>query len=294
MHPVLMSFSAGQTEIVVRSYSFFMVLAWITSLSVGAVSARLRGLSGRRALLTYGIALAAGVLGARLLDLGVNWHYYAEESGRIYSLGFSGFSLYGGLILALVAGCMLSRVFQLPLWRLADSAVPALAAGIILMRTGCLLNGCCFGAVTSSFLGVTYPVGSQAWAFQVARGEGGLSVLAGATKPVHPTQVYEMAAAALLGGLAVWLLVRGRPGEPGERGSRGASALEGLPFLVFALGFTLFRLGNNFLRAQAVSLAVPVWFYPTFYATIALAIVSVLAWRISRFRPGVDYAPGLD
>jgi phosphatidylglycerol:prolipoprotein diacylglycerol transferase len=281
MHPILATFTLGGTTVVLRAYSTFYVLAWVVATVLATAVAGRRGISWRRSLATFALALAVGVVGARLLDLAVNWGYYAEDTSRIYDLGFRGFSLYGGLILALITAVLLTRAFRLPLWRLADGAVPALAAGIVLMRTGCFLNGCCFGTATSLPWGVTYPAGGEArgavWAHQLLTGKTGILGLAGGVRPVHPTQVYEMIAAMLLCGFAVWLLRRRDPsGEP-----RTSS---GVPFLAFALGFTLFRLGDHFLRAKPVTIAVPPWFYPLLYSLIVLGVAGVLIWRKSHFR----------
>ena len=115
------------------------------------------------------------------------------------------------------------------------------------MRTGCFLNGCCFGTVTSLPWGVTFPTGSSAWALQILSGESSLFDFAAQPKPVHPTELYEIIAAAVFGALAMWLLLR-------HRSSPARRTPAGVPFLVFALGFTLFRLADDFLRATAAHL----------------------------------------
>jgi phosphatidylglycerol:prolipoprotein diacylglycerol transferase len=275
MSPILAQFHVGDHLLVLRAYSTFYVLAWLVALALGTVVAWRRGSCWWRVLVTFAGALAVGVAGARLLDLGVNWGYYAGDASRIYALQFRGFSLYGGLILALVTGAVLSRAFHLPLWHLADGAVPALAAGIVLMRTGCFLNGCCFGTVTSLPWGVTYPVGSAAWAQQLTTGETGLLGFAGAIRPVHPTQIYEMIAALALCGLSLWLLLR-------RDASRVRRTPSGVPFLAFALGFTLFRFGDNYLRARLPTIAAPVWFYPALYLTISAGVTGLIAWRLRK------------
>jgi phosphatidylglycerol:prolipoprotein diacylglycerol transferase len=271
--------------VVLRAYSTFYVLAWVIALALGTVFARRAGLRWWRALMVFAVALAAGVVGARLLDLIVNWGYYAEDPTRSLNLGFAGFSLYGGLVLAAAVGLAVARAFRLDVWRLADSAIPALAVGIVFMRTGCFLNGCCFGTVTALPWGVTFPVGSPAWAQQVATGQTGLSGLAGAVAPVHPTQLYEIIAALVIGGAALALgggarrLMRRREG-------RGAAFIpSGAPFLVFILGFTLFRLGDDFLRAKPPSSSVPGWFYPAFYLVICAFVTTALVLRLRRFKP---------
>ena len=53
-----------------------------------------------------------------------------------------------------------------------------------------------------------------------------------------------------------------------------------MPFLGFALGFTLFRLGNNFLRVQLPTFTLPGWFYPAFCLAICAVLTSLLVWRL--------------
>jgi phosphatidylglycerol---prolipoprotein diacylglyceryl transferase len=284
MHPILASFHLGGAQIALRSYGTFMVLAWVVALTLGTVVAWRRGFRWQRVLVTFAIGMVAGVVGSRLLDLVVNWGYYSTDHARIYATQFTGFSLYGGLILALAVVALLARAWRLPLWRLADSAVPALAAGILLMRVGCFLNGCCFGITTKLPWGVTFPPGSPAWAEQLLHSRTGLvGLLAGnasarTVEAVHPTQLYELAAALAFAGIAFWSVRRRHP--------------DGVPFLLFALGFTLFRLGNNFLRVQLPTFALPIWFYPALYLVISAGVTLVLAWKLHLVNwPASDTGP---
>lgn len=273
VRPVLLTFNLGGAEIVLQAYSTFYALAWVTVITLGTVVAWRRGFIWWRALVVMVAALAVGVAGARMLDLPVNWTYYAKDMARIYDSGFRGFALYGGLIFAAATGVFLSRALHLSVWRLADSAVPALAAGIVLMRVGCFLNGCCFGKVTSLPWGVTYPPGSPAWAHQFVSGQTGLRGLTDGALPVHPTQIYEMIAAVVIGTVAVWLTLR-------RDGGGRRTTPDGVPFLAFALAFTVFRAGNHLLRARLITMTIPVWFYPTLYALVAAVIVGFLVWRV--------------
>ena len=154
------------------------------------------------------------------------------------------------------------------------------------MRTGCFLNGCCFGTPTSLPWGVTFPAGSAAWAQQFLTGETGLFGLAGAVKPVHPTELYEIVAALVFGGLAIWLTLRGRQGDARPR------TASGVPFLTFALGFTLFRLADDFLRAKLPTYALPAWFYPLLYAAISVAVAGLIVWRSTAGRHEIADAKG--
>jgi phosphatidylglycerol:prolipoprotein diacylglycerol transferase len=282
MHPVLLTLHFGSTEVVLGAYSTFYLLAWVVALALGTVIAWRRGLPWRRVLLLYAVALGIGIIGARLLDVATNWGAYADDPSSVYSLNIRGFSLYGGLILAIAAGALLARPLRLPLWRLADGAVPAMAAAIVLMRTGCFLRGCCFGTVTSLPWGVTFPTGSPAWSYQLASGQSGVLGFAGLVRPVHPTQIYELLAALVFCAVALSLKPRRRPAGSGE--AAGAPdrrrTVAGLPFLVFMLGFTLFRVAEYYLRPRPLTATGPVWLYPALYAVIIVGVAVVLVWRI--------------
>lgn len=262
MHPVLLEFGIGGTRLALRSYGVFYTLAWLAAPALAAWTASRSGAPWRRALFVYALALAAGIVGARALDLFVAWRYYAEDPGRIWSPSFAGFSLYGGLAVAAVTGVALARALGLDPWRLADAAVPGLALGIVLMRVGCFLNGCCFGIETDAPWGVTFPAGSPAWRHQLLTGSGGLfGTLAGSVRPVHPTQLYEIGAALLLMAGA-FALARRAPG--------------GVRFLIFATGFTAARWAIYPLRARVSVITAPEWFYPALYAGL-IAVLAVLA-----------------
>lgn len=266
MRPVLLEFTLGGSTFTLSAYSTFYTLAWILAPALGAWVASRRGLPGRRVWALYALALVSGIVGARVFDLFIAGEFYSADPSRIWGLSFQGFSLYGGLVVATLTGIALAGAWQLPVWRLADSAVPALAVGVVLMRTGCFLRGCCSGIVTDAPWGVTFPVGSPSWAQQVMEGSTGILGFMGVVKPVHPTQLYEMAAAVLLAGFAWWLMHREVP--------------EGVPLLTFALGFTLFRLGNGFLRVRQDVITAPAWFYPAFYLGLAAIIAGLMAWRV--------------
>ena len=169
----------------------------------------------------------------------------------------------------------------MPVWRLADATVPGMAVGILLMRTGCLLNGCCFGRATGLPWGVTYPEGSPVWAHQFLEGETGLLGLMGLVNPVHPTQAYEALGAVAFFAVAIVLMRRKVP--------------DGIAFLMFGAGFTAVRLGNGMLRARQSWITAPEWFYPVFYTLIALVFLGLTLYRTRGPRPrGVadPWSPG--
>ena len=266
MSPILLRFALGGHEVALGAYSTFYMLAWLLAPLAGAWVASRRGLPCKSVAALYYLALGAGILGARVFDLGIAWRFYAQEPARIWSLNFQGFSLYGGLLIATLAGIALARVWKLPVWRLADSAVPALALGIVLMRTGCFLRGCCYGIETELPWGVRFPMGSPAWAAQLLSGKTGIMGFGGSVLPVHPTQLYEMAGALLVAAIALLIMRRTRRDGPA--------------FLTFAIGFTLVRLANGLLRARQSVITAPTWFYPAFYLLLTGVLLALLVVRL--------------
>ena len=278
MHPELTLSLAGH-QFVLSSIAFFYWLAWVVGLLLAAIVAWRRGLPWFWSLFVYAFTIVAGIVGARLLHVADNWGYYALHWGRLKALDFDSFALYGGLILAAVVGAWVARSFRLRAWRLADSAVPALALGIALMRVGNFLDGSDFGTATTVSWGVTYPEWSKAWgdvlSYQVLSGETGLF---DGPKPVHPTQIYEAIAAVVIGLIvAGWLIARHlrQRRSPGKR-----EAPEGVPFLAFVALFTVFRVANHFLRAHPGTFKLPDWFYPFLYAVVLAVTLLLIVWRI--------------
>ena len=273
MHPVI-SFVVGGLAIHTTSYRLFMVMGVLATVGLGFLVATLRGLPQRRVGLCLLAMAVAFPIGARLLDVTTKIDLYQKEPGRLLGTDLIGFSLYGGLILAVVVGAAGCRLLSLDLPRMADAAMPGLGVGIALMRVGCFLAGCCFGRETDLPWGVTFPPGSNAHLHQLLT--GGLVFLGGGPRPVHPTQLYEALAALLALGLVLWLF-RSR-------------AADGVAFLSCACWYSAFRLANHMLRVPGEELTVPEWFYPVAYGSILLlaggALISLTSCSRRRRQPG--------
>lgn len=245
-------------DIDLTSYAAFLVLAAVVVLVLGSASAARRGLDWRRCLACLVFALAATLIGARLLHRALRPEEYGNDASLLISLRFVGLFLYGGLILSITTTPLICRLLRIGAWRLADSVTPAVGLGIALARVGCFLNGCCFGSPTKMPWGISLQSGSSAFFSQFSAGTIGLL---DSPLPVHPAQLYEAAAALAGAGLAWWLLHR--------------KAGEGQPFLGFMIFFTAFRLVK--LSVMPTPTAIDRWFEPLLYASvIALCTVAVL------------------
>jgi phosphatidylglycerol:prolipoprotein diacylglycerol transferase len=137
-----------------------------------------------------------------------------------------GFVAYGGFVGGLAGSFWFLRRQGQRFLPWADAVAPSVALGVLLTRIGCYLEGCDFGkplpyeapALLES-LG-SFPrwaaadgLGAPAWVQHV--NELGLSVSATSSLPVHPTQLYEAAAGALI--LALLLGSRSRTRFVGQR-----------------------------------------------------------------------------
>ncbi|MBQ4314215.1 MAG: prolipoprotein diacylglyceryl transferase [Lentisphaeria bacterium] len=105
-------------------------------------------------------AMIAGIAGARIFYVVQFFDHYRNNLISIIRIDQGGLVFYGGFLLAFVSIILYSRKTHLDPIRVLDVLSPAMALAHAFGRVGCYLNGCCFGKITSSFLGVTPPVGS--------------------------------------------------------------------------------------------------------------------------------------
>src|SRR5262249_51751439 len=149
--------------------------------------ARRRGLPGEAFLDGAVIMLFAGVAGARLLFVLLNWKEYSANLLQVTAIWQGGMSFHGGVIAGAGAGMLHARSGNLPVLGMADAAGPGIALAYAIGRVGCLLNGCCYGGPTN-----------LPWGLPGAFCLGGDPSL-----HYHPAQVYAtILNLALCGGLA--------------------------------------------------------------------------------------------
>ena len=256
MHPVLYTFDFGDGQLVVRAYATCLAAAVLAVLLLGGLAAVRRGLPVRAVVTVLGLTAVAGLLGARLFHAVLHADVYRQSPERLIAPQPHSFAFDGGLIVAIAAGWLSCRLLRISPWRLADALTPALALGMAVMRLGCFLQGCCFGRETSLPWGVVFRWSSLPHLHQMTHR---FDAILGGPSAVHPTQLYEMAAALSVAVLAVWL--------PRLR------APEGMVILPCALAFLIFRGVASAQRAVAGS--------PS--STIALSVLIALL-MIFRFR----------
>jgi phosphatidylglycerol:prolipoprotein diacylglycerol transferase len=190
-----------------------LVVGWFLTLHLGARAEMKRELLAN----TYFVAAIAAVLGARVLYVLTNLGEFHSITD-VLALRRGGLVAYGGFLGGFLGSWAYLRWRRACLLAWADVAAPSLASGLLLTRIGCYLFGCDFGLPLSETapswlkkLG-TFPrwpeslldgAGSPAWTQHVV--ERGLSATSPSSLPVHPTQLYESLAGALLLAMSLWL-----------------------------------------------------------------------------------------
>jgi phosphatidylglycerol:prolipoprotein diacylglycerol transferase len=173
------------------------------------------------------LTLFFALIGTRALFLYQNSEEY---SWKVFRNWQSGFVLYGGLITGIGAGILYIKMRGLSVSQLADLCAPSIMLALAFGRVGCFLNGCCHGKVHQGFPGVKFPPDSPA-AREQGKGWNEWS------DPVHPTQLYETAAAIGFFFLLSWIYKKKRKAQ-------------GEVFLIMAMLYGAWRFLIEFLRGD--------------------------------------------
>jgi phosphatidylglycerol---prolipoprotein diacylglyceryl transferase len=173
-----------------------------------------------------------GLLGAKMLWVA---EHLGQEPFRDLILSRGGMSWFGGLVGGIVTALLVMGRMRLPIVPTLAASTPALAIGHAIGRIGCFLVGDDYGRPTNLPWAVAFPRG-----------------LPPTDIPVHPTQLYEMAALFMV----AWLLIIWR-----RRGVADAIVLGRYLVLTGAIRFAIefvrvnARILGPFTLAHLVSLA---------------------------------------
>src|SRR5688572_21477387 len=171
----------------VYTYGVLLAAAYLFGLKLAMVRAKSRNLDQTR-ILDLGIyIIISALVGAKLLLLVTDFRTFTDNPRELLSLARSGGVFYGGLILAVSVALWYIRRIGLPLWTTCDVFAPGIALGHVVGRLGCLFAGCCYGKPTS-----------VPWAITFTDPFAATNVGTPLNVPLHPTQLYEAGAEALI------------------------------------------------------------------------------------------------
>lgn len=219
-------------------------------------------LTKKQAVLLPVLTMLSALVGARLLNYITNPNAFGSDF-PIWTLSYRKLSLMGGLVAGVVTIFVFCLINKLSITAVLDAFVVPAAAGIMLLKLGCFLNGCCFGIPTDGPFGVVFP--SNAPMYDIL---STLHIIKVKSPKVHPAQLYELVGAAFSAGMAYLI-------------SKKFKLKTGSISAIFIMLFSTCRWIVLPLRELPYDKAVISEFYPCLYAILILFGVLQL-WQNSR------------
>jgi len=209
------------------------------------------------------------LLGSRLFYM--VFYQLDNQAVHLFDLKLYGFSIYGGLILLVLYFAVAAWFNRIPVWNWLDSHSPGLVGYVAFGKTGCFVNGCCFGIPTIMPWGIHYSPEDQSYNYYIIEILDTLK-----SQPwqvysdrIHPVQLYESVIALLLLLIAMALLRK--------------KVMPGLVFLLITVLYSLARLGLFYLRANPET-GTLYHLLPWLYFIIASLSLGVLLIKLIKLR----------
>ncbi len=204
MHPLLFD--------TVPLYFVMWMCAIVTAVVAGAHLGARAGFPAGRSAIAIALIAVNVLAGSKLLYL-VEAYWFPSDDYVPQGIrtSFHGFRVPGGILLLPATMPLVCGALRLPWRRFGDMVMPLVALGLVFIRVGCFLNGCCFGQVSTLPWAVRFPAGS--WVAWYHKAHGWVPVDAPTSLPVHPLQLYFLVAAVATLMVLTWLgRQRPRPG----------------------------------------------------------------------------------
>jgi phosphatidylglycerol:prolipoprotein diacylglycerol transferase len=211
----------------VHSYGLLLALAFLFGLRVSLHYGRRERIESSLILDLVFYIFVAAIIGAKLLEVIVDFRYYQQDWRRLLDIYQFGGVYYGGFLLAVLVSVWFIRKHRMNTWRTIDALSIGLAGGQILGRLGCFLAGCCWGKPASAGFPLAVTFRNAAAAQQVGTPLG---------IPLHPAQLYEASFLLLLFLFLIYLF--------------GRRKFDGQIFLTYLLCYSLLRFFVEFFRGD--------------------------------------------
>ena len=195
--PVFHLFGSDIGPLTLPTYGALLAVAFLAGLFVASWQAKKAGLDAGRITDLAVYVLIAGLLGAKVMLVVVDWSFYSKNPAELWSIFRSGGVFYGGLLGGLLVAFLLARRYGLPAWPTADVLAPGVVIGQSIGRLGCFAAGCCYGKTA------TVP-----WAVTFTDVQAARTVGTPLDQALHPSQIYESLATLLIFVALVWLAPR--------------------------------------------------------------------------------------
>jgi len=154
-------------HLTLKSYGLMMVIGFLAAVSL--IRHLSRNITPDPQLITNAAlySLIGGVVGARLFYVIHYFENFKEDPASVFAIWHGGLELLGGVILAITIIFFYLLYHKLPIRHYLDILAIALMLALVFGRIGCFLNGCCFGKPTELPWAVRFPYNSIAYLSQV-------------------------------------------------------------------------------------------------------------------------------
>jgi phosphatidylglycerol---prolipoprotein diacylglyceryl transferase len=222
------AFSIG--PLTIQWYALFIMTgAVLGSILVGKL-AEFRGLKSDAIFDIALVAIIAGVIGARLYYVMLQWDFYGQNLPQILNIPRGGLSIHGAIIFGVAAIVIMTWRMKEPVLSWLDVAAPGVAVGQAVGRWGNYANQEAFGTPTD-----------RPWGIAI-RPENRPAEYADSTH-FHPTFFYESVLNLGSAALLTFLIVR----YSGQSWMRGGDIL-GLYLILYGI----IRLPLEFIRTDSL------------------------------------------
>ena len=186
------------------TYGVLVALPFLIGLLVTQRLARRAGINNELVINLVVYCALAGLVGAKLLMFAFDWDHFRANPADMFSLAtLRAAGVYqGGLVLAIATAFWYVRRHDLPWLQTFDVFAPGIAIGHGIGKLGCFAAGCCWGKECD-----------LPWAITFRNPDANALTGVPLRVSVHPAQLYELGAEALLFGFLCWRF--GRPHKPG-------------------------------------------------------------------------------
>jgi phosphatidylglycerol:prolipoprotein diacylglycerol transferase len=161
MHPYIFNFTLGRIPISLSSYSLCALVGiGLSGLVYCLCEPEIRTKPAAH-IIFLGTVMTTGFIGARAAQFAIDLILSRGSGASVLEvLEGAGATVTGGIAASTVAVVFFAAIDPLGVvtWRSLDSLAAAFPFGHMAGRIGCLLAGCCYGKVSTSFpIVVTYP-----------------------------------------------------------------------------------------------------------------------------------------
>jgi phosphatidylglycerol:prolipoprotein diacylglycerol transferase len=150
------------------------------------------------------------LIGARIWYVWENWNQFNSNFLSVFKLWEGGMVFYGGFIGGFIGGILFIKIAKLSLAKVMDIMAPGIAIAVGIGRIGCFLNGCCYGRVTDSPIGVCFPSRWTPPAYWDHLQRGLIPTGASHSLPVIPTQLISALNLLIIFGI-LWKIRKKTP-----------------------------------------------------------------------------------